>query len=304
LSRPTARPIASSQPAENPRSGPPFGPVRAAKDSQPSSPSSRISRAQLDLIAARLTSNDQAVLRFLAQVRLATGQHLARRLWQAAGPGNPRGRAARRALAGLEHWHLIQRLPRRVGGVRGGSASIVYGLGPAGRRLLNQGGQSFSRLGAPGDRYVAHTLAITELVVGLHEADHAGRLDLVELATEPGGWRPYAGASGARHILKPDLFLRIGVGAYEDRWFVEVDLATEAGPTITAKAGRYLDHFRAGSEQRRSGIYPRVIWSVPDQRRAGQIHQALDRLPTSANRLFVVWPHNEVIGRISAEAQQ
>jgi hypothetical protein len=139
LIRPTARPIASSQTAQNARLSPASGPVRAAKDSRPSSPSFRISRSQLDLIATRLTDDDQAVLAFLAQVRLATGQQLARRLWQVAGPSDPRGRAARRSLAGLERYHLIQRLPRRVGGVRGGSASIVYGLGPAGRRLLNLG---------------------------------------------------------------------------------------------------------------------------------------------------------------------
>jgi Replication-relaxation len=197
---------------------------------------------------------------------------------------------------------VIDRLPRRVGGVRGGSSSIVYGLGPAGVRLLVRSGHQVHRLGTPGDRYVAHTLAIAELVVRLHETGQAGELDLLALETEPECWRTYPRGFGARAVLKPDLFLRIGIGAYEDRWFVEVDLATEATATIQAKAARYLEHFRSGLEQRHSGVYPRVIWTVPDPRRCEQIEVALSRLPEAARRLFVVWPFEEVVGRLSAEA--
>jgi hypothetical protein len=261
--RPTARPAASSQPPENACSDPAFGPVRAAKDSVASSSLSRISRPQLDLIATRLTDSDRAVLQLLADLRLATGQQLARRLWQAEHGNDPRARAARRVLGRLEDWRLIDRLPQRIGGVRGGASSIVYAIGPAGSRLLARDGHAVSRLGTPGDRYVGHTLAITETAVRLHEATLRGRLDLIELQPEPRCWRNFVGPFGARRILKPDLFVRIGVGAYEDRWFIEIDQATEAGPTIQSKATGYLEHFRSGTEQRSAGVYPRVIWSVP-----------------------------------------
>lgn len=205
-------------------------------------------------------------------------------------------------LRHLEGWRLIDRLPQRIGGVRGGASSIVYGLGPAGRRLLFRDGRNISRLGTPGDRYVRHTLAITELAVRLHEATIQGRLDLIELQPEPQCWRTFVGGYGARRILKPDLFLRIGVGAYEDRWFLEVDQATESVPTVTSKATAYLEHFRSGSEQRSAGVYPRVIWTVPDRKRAEQIAQALLRLPLVAGRLFLISPYDEVIGRLAAEA--
>ena len=36
----------------------------------------------------------------------------------------------------LEKWRVVDRLRQRIGGVRRGSDSIVYGLGPSGRRLL------------------------------------------------------------------------------------------------------------------------------------------------------------------------
>lgn len=302
MSRPIGRPAASSATHERSRSATGSDHIRAAKDSASSSPSSRISARHLQTIASRLSDNDQAVLQFLAGVRLATGHQLARRLWSAAAATDTRARAARRALKRLEESRVIERIQRRVGGVRGGSTSIVYGVGPAGRRLLTRTGNAIPRLGTPGDRYVTHTLAITELAVGLHEAGIRGELDLIALQTEPDCWRPYLGVMGARMMLKPDLFVRLGVGAFEDRWFVEIDLATESGTTIQGKAQRYLEHFRSGAEQRRHGVYPRVVWTVPDHRRAEQIRKALSALPASAGRLFVVWPYAEVIGRLGAEA--
>lgn len=303
MSRPVARPTASSEPPTDRCSGRDSEPISAAKDSSSPCPSRRISRRQLDTIASELTDYDQTVLRFVSEVRLSTGRQLARRLWSAKVPTDSRSRAARRVLTRLESFRVIDRLTQRIGGVRGGSSSIIYGIGPAGRRLLVRSGAVAGRLGTPGDRYVAHTLAATELVVRLHEASLAGELDLIERQTEPDCWRPYLGVMGARLMLKPDLFVRIGVGALEDRWFVEVDMATESTTTIAAKAKRYLEHFRSGSEQARHGVYPRVIWTVPDRRRGLLIEEALGMLPGAARQLFVIWPYDEVIGRLAAEAQ-
>jgi hypothetical protein len=188
--------------------------------------------------------------------------------------------------------------------VRGGSSSIIYGVGPSGRRLLAGMGFEAKRLRAPGDRYVAHHLAVTELVVRLHQATLAGELELIGYQTEPRSWRAFVGLFGAREIVKPDLFLRVGAGRgiYEWRWFLEVDRATESVPTITAKARQYLAHYRSGEEQRHNETYPRVLWTVPDSRRAEQIHEALAALPRGGEALFTVWLYDEVIGRLAAEA--
>ena len=308
---PLGRPLASSRPPEKPSTGPASGQLRTRKDfasARPlSSPSTRpsvphrVSARQLDAIAVDLTDYDKAVLLFLGQVRLATGHQLARRLWSSKAPKDVKARAARRCLARLEEWRVVDRLRQRVGGVRGGSAGVIYSVGPAGRRLLAREGAHLLRLGTPGDRHVAHTLAITELVVRLHEADLGGRLDLVQLETEPACWREFLGGLLAtRLVLKPDLFVRIGAGAFEDRYFIELDLGTEHIATLVGKGKRYIEYYRSGEEQSRHDVFPRVLWTVPDRRRGDDVTEALRRLPTGTGRLFVIWPFEEVIGRLEA----
>jgi Replication-relaxation len=301
MSAPVGRPAAPRQLRQSARSWPHSGPVRAAEDSPEGVSFVRISSRRLEAIRSGLTEEERAVLYFLSTVRLATGFQIARRLWAAPSPTDPRARSARRALARLERHRVIERLGRRLGGVRGGSSSIVYGLGTAGRRLLSASGQA-RRLGTPGDRHVAHTLAVTELGVALGEAMLAGRLELIETQAEPDCWRAFLGPMGARVVLKPDLFLRLGAGDHEDRWFVEVDRATEASATIRTKALGYLAHLRSGDEQHAHGVYPRVLWTAPDIRRREQLTAILGRLPDPAPRLFTVWLFDEVVGRLIAES--
>jgi len=301
MSRHVARQLASSRADETARTRATSAPLRATKDSLSVRPS-RVSSHQLEVLASELTDYDRAVLLFLSEVRLASVLQLARRLWGAQRTTDAKAMAARRTLWRLEAWRVIDRLPRRVGGVRGGSASLIYALGPGGRRLLAGQGFGARRLEAPGERFVAHTLAITELVVRLHEATLAGELDVIETQTEPRCWRGFLGFMATRTVLKPDLFLRVGCGAFEDRWWVEVDLATESSTTLRAKAQRYVAYYRAGEEQSRHGVFPRCIWTVPTDCRGEQVREALSHLPLTAQRLFVVWSYEEVVGRLSAEA--
>lgn len=262
-------------------------------------PHSRISKRQLESIARDLAPLDEEILSFVAGVRLATGGQLTRRFFTSQGDG---GRAARRALHRLTEWRVLERLPRRVGGIRAGSESFVYCVGVSGARLLAARDERVRRLGTPGDRYVNHTLTVTELLIRVEEADRNGVLDLIAAETEPQCWRRFTGPGGARLVLKPDAFVRIGVGSLEDRWFAEVDLATETSGTLTEKARRYLLHYRSGNEQRSGGVYPRILWMVPDERRREQAAAAFARLPQELRRLMVVWRFDEVIQRLSQEA--
>jgi hypothetical protein len=168
-------------------------------------------------------------------------------------------------------------------------------------KLLARRGLVQKRLGTPGERYVKHTLAATELVVALHEASREGVLELIEPPQfEPSCWRGFLGPGAARLILKPDLFVRVGAGSVnEDRWLIEVDLATEASATIRAKANRHLTFYRSASEP----VHPRVLWTVPDVRRAEQIADVLRRLPAPAERLFSICLLDEVVGFLAAEAR-
>jgi Replication-relaxation len=302
VSGPIASPIASSSVRPISRTGATSWQLSAAKVSPPAR-LSRITGHQLLEIAGCLTDQDWRVLAFLSASRLATGKQLVSCLWNVdRGSAPSQARIARRALKRLADWRVLDALPgRAVGGLHGGSDTLVYGVGTAGVRLLARRGQHHRRLGTPGARYVAHTLACTQLVVDLHVLAAGGELELIEVQQEPGCWRTFMGAMGARLILKPDLFVRVAIpgGAFEYRWMVEVDMATEATGTIRAKAARYLAHYRAAGEP----VHPRVLWAVPDARRGEQIEGALHRLPDPAARLFSICLLDEVARFLATEAR-
>jgi Replication-relaxation len=294
---PIANPAASTHAQEMPCIGGQLLPARTPNDSLSHRPS-RISSAQLDHIHDQLTDSDQVVLMFIADLRIATGQQLRRRFYEGQD-----ARAARRTLARLADWRVLERLPRRIGGVRSGSEGFIYVLGVAGARLLARHGQARRRLEAPGDRYINHSLAITELAVRLHEAERHGELDLLAVEAEPSCWRPFIGSAGTRVVLKPDVFVRIGIGAFEDRWFLEVDLATEARGTLQSKAARYVSHMKSGEQQRAHGVYPRVLWIVSTERRREQLLEALSGLPEAHRRLFETALFEQAVDFLAAEAR-
>ncbi len=304
MTRPTAQPIAQPLTVGKSRSGPGFSEITTRKDEAPARPL-RISARQLDVITASLTDLDTEVLGFVAAVRLATGTQLLRRFWtDGAEALDARARIGRRALKRLADWRVLDRLDGRGrGGVRGGSDTFIYTVGRSGAKLMERRGLVPQRLGTPGERHITHTLTTTELTVRLHRADRAGDLEVLEIQGEPACWRAFLAGLGARLTLKPDLFLRIGAGALEDRWMVEVDMATEHRSALAAKARRYHAHYRTGSEQHQHGVYPRVLWVVPDERRAEQVAGVLRHLPAEARRLFSVCRFDEAIRYLAAEAR-
>jgi hypothetical protein len=299
---PFACPVALSSPPWDLASRGGFREIRTPNHLPLQSSVSRISSARLDSIASQLSPIHRAVLGFVARTRLCSGAQLERTFWTGGQPDS-RARQARRTLRQLTGWRILDRQPRSVGGRRAGSRGFIYSLGPAGVRLLDrESGVRVRRLGVPGDRFVTHVLSCTELAVRMEEAARRGGLDVIEIQGEPACWRSFLGAFGARLVLRPDLFVRIGAGELEDRWFVEVDLATEASGTLTAKFKRYLAHYRSGREQHDHGIYPRVLWAVPHGRRAAQVGEVLRRLPAEAQRLVTVCLLDEVVQRLGAEA--
>jgi hypothetical protein len=300
MRRPAARPIASRTPADTPNTGGGFLAVRTANDSLLGRPL-RISATRLDYICSQLVEVDWQVLNFVSASRLASGTQLVRQFWLAPDRDTAAARAGRRTLKRLADWRVLDPLPiRAVGGLHGGSDTIIYGVGAAGVKLLARRGFVQKRLGTPGERYVKHTLAATELVVALHEADRDGILELIEPPQfEPACWRGFIGVGASRVVLKPDLFIRIGAGGLsEDRWMIEVDLATEASATIRSKAERHLAYYRSASEP----VHPRVLWVVPDLRRAEQIAEVLRPLPAPAGKLFSVCLAAEVVRFLIDEA--
>lgn len=251
---------------------------------------SRQGKRQLATLSGQLSERDRAIVRSVSQLRLATAGQLERLHFlvpeQHATPLTA-ARTARRTLERLVRQRLLVRLARRIGGVRAGSASYIYAVGPVGQRVLAEDGPR-RRFREPSALFVGHTLAVSELYVDLHQAVRAGRLAaLGPIQAEPSCWRRLVTAGG-RVLLKPDLFAVTGDEQFEYRWFVEVDLATEHTPAIVRKCQTYEAYYQGGAEQAAHGVFPRVLWVAPDDDRAARIGRAIGRATELTDGLFTV----------------
>lgn len=178
---------------------------------------------------------------------------------------------------------LLARLARRVGGTRAGSSGYVYYLGPAGKRLIAYWqGQGFVRgryRPEPGGRYVCHRLAVSQLYVDLRLSEAAGELELLAFDVEPDCWRRHETGFGGQVMLKPDAFVRLGVGAYEERCFVEVDLGSESRPVIAGKLRTFAAYYKSGQEQTAQGVFPRVVLLTNSEARKAALVEVCAKLP-------------------------
>jgi Replication-relaxation len=236
----------------------------------------------------RLSERDVAIVRQVAELRLVSARQIQAVHFPSYehGSASAATRARQRTLARLIHERVLLCLARRIGGVRAGSAGLVLRLGPVGQRLLALDGPR-QRVYEPSARFVDHTLAIAQLVVDVTAAARSGRLDLLDVHSEPQSWRVFSDVSG-RRVLRPDAFLNLGVGVYELRWFMEIDRATESLPTVLKKCQLYAAYYQAGEEQTKHGVFPRICWLTPDETRAERVRHAIDRDRALPKRLFVV----------------
>jgi Replication-relaxation len=297
---PLGYPLALSGASRDARNGRGSVPVRPTKDL---GPSSRLSARKVAAIGERLSARDHEVLETVSRFRVMSGEQLQRLYWTEGSP-QTRARLARHGLGRLSELGVLAPLSRRVGGVRAGSRGLSFAVGLAGQRLLGGGsGRRVRRPYTPGERYLAHTLAVAGVYVELVEAQRWGLADVLACDPEPGCWRPYLGPYGARAVLKPDADLELGVGDYTVSWLLELDMATESLATIERKARRHLDYHRSGEAQRTRGVSPRVAWVVPDEQRAEALRAALDRLPAEARRLFAVAARAEAVALLTAGVQ-
>jgi hypothetical protein len=186
----------------------------------------------------------------------------------------------------------LERLPRPVGGVRAGSAGFVYHLGLAGQSVAIAKGwqpeRRRRRSQTPGTLFVRHALQVAELHARLVEADRSRRLELLELTAEPACWRVYGGVQGQRTTLKPDSYVRLGVGSFEDSYFIEVDMGTEGSGALERQLAMYVAHWASGREQAERGVFPRTLWLAQDARRVSAIEGCIGGLPGQSQELFQV----------------
>lgn len=94
--------------------------------------------------------------------------------------------------------------------------------------------------------------------------------------------------------IKPDGYALIGTGEIEDAWWLEVDRGTESPGTLRRKLSLYLLAAQAGVTGP-DEILPRVLVTVPNERRLTIVRSITDSLGVNAHRLISVSLHERAI---------
>lgn len=264
----------------------------------------RLGSTRVMALAEALTEREWSILATVNRLRLAIGLQL-ERLHFAELTSKSRSVVRWRVLKRLVDAQALVPLARRVGGSLRGSAQLTYALDTAGERLLrlrrnlSQTTERIRRPGPIGDRFVAHTLATSELCVQLTERSRAESFTLDGFQAEPAAWWP----NGDGGWMKPDAYLSISAGEFTDHWWIEVDLATEAVPTLRGKFLAYID-FVALGQLGPGGVMPRVLVTVPTPERRDVIASIVTKLPAPADELFAVVLHCEAVSWLTAELSE
>ncbi len=262
-----------------------------------------LTAAQLLCIDERLSDRDRRIIQQLSQLTLMSGAQVRRVFFPDESTARSSGQLARRTLLRLTRQGLLVRLARRIGGVKSGSDGFAYRLAPAGQRLVHvwAGGELARgrRAPEPGERFLAHRLAVSDLYVQLHEAQRAQELELLEFETEPACWRRYNAPLRGAVTLKPDAFARVGVGELVLWWFVEIDLGTVSQATRASQADAYRAYWRASGAD---GVMPRVLWLTPSTAVAERAATAI-RPHMQPNGLFHLTTSSQAVTAISGRVE-
>lgn len=289
-SHPIAHPPAWSEPSQSTWPDHPSHDSVApshARTMRPSSPRP-VGPLVLERLRSSLSARDLAIVRTVEQLRFLTALQLEALHFEGHASTTTAARACRRTLERLFRQRVLVRLERRIGGLRAGSASFVYALGPVGERLVRSDLNLATRrrFREPSVTFLDHTLAISQLVVQLTRGQGPG-LELLKLEPEPTSWRPYQDGHGTPRTLKPDLGVVLRCGDYDDHWFIEVDRSTASLPAVIVKCQQYLSYYKTGIEQHQTGVFPRVLWIAPTTKRAQAIERSISEASLPAD-LFSV----------------
>ena len=185
------------------------------------------------LVPAPIHPMQARLLALVAAHRFATTTQLARLTApEYASPASAL-RQTQRHLASLAQQRLLTSLERRVGGWQGGSAVTVWAATTRGhRRMAAENGEDVEvpRRQRPREvstTFLDHLLAITEVRTSIEEAVRQQADTEAAVALEPDCWRTALSPSSQVQVLRPDLAVTITSPAYEDRYLIEVDRATE-----------------------------------------------------------------------------
>lgn len=257
----------------------------------------KLTRQQLVSIEAHLTARDHAVLQAIRKYRFLTTDQIGRLYVTDCSTKTSQTRHQNLLTKRLADLGLIRALDRRVGGYGGGSSMQIWHLTEAGQRLLtlnDPGDHPRKRFTEPSTTFLAHTLAIAECAVQL-TCICRGSFDLKldQIDTEPACWRGYSDDRKVSY-LKPDLFVITSYCKYEDRWFIEMDLGTEAPTQVVAKCDAYLRYYYTGVEQKASEMFPLVVWIVSNAERKARLKECISNATKGQPKMFLVITPDEL----------
>ena len=222
------------------------------------------------------------LLALVAAHRFATTTQLARLTALEYASSASALRQTQRHLASLAQQRLLTSLERRIGGWQGGSAVTIWAATTRGQRLVaaDEGEGEVPRRQRPREvstTFLDHLLAITEVRTSIEEAVRQEADTEAAVTLEPECWRTALSPSGQVQVLRPDLAVTVTSPAYEDRYLMEVDRATENPGRVIATCWRYQEH-QATSAQASDGdgdVFPLVVWLVPTDRRRHLLERAI-----------------------------
>jgi hypothetical protein len=256
----------------------------------------RLSRRALEQLDATLPQRDRDVLDLVAVHRFLTTGQLERFVFTGHASDDSAARTARRVLARLQRSLLLAPLDRRIGGVRAGSSAKIWQLTSGAARLLRADGVNFRRPD-PSPRFLMHCLAVGDLHLVLRGL-RGGDVRDVDVQIEPDSWRSFTGPSGERRTLQPDLAAVVRTAAFDERWFLEVDLGTESLSTVLRKCAQYEAYRATGIEQADQGAFPIVWWLMSSADRAERLTQSIRRTPRLTPDLYRVVLIDEAASRL------
>ena len=232
------------------------------------------------LVPAPIHPMQARLLALVAAHRFATTTQLARLTAPEYASSASALRQTQRHLASLAQQRLLTSLERRVGGWQGGSAVTIWAATTRGHRLVapDEGEGEVPRRQRPREgstTFLDHLLAITEVCTSVEEAVRQEADTEAAVALEPDCWRTALSPSGQVQVLRPDLAVTITSPAYEDRYLIEVDRATENPGRVIATCWRYQEHQATSAQASDGGVFPLVVWLVPTDRRRHHLERAI-----------------------------
>lgn len=265
----------------------------------------RLTRSQIAIIGKRLSPRDWQILHFVDRHTYVTTAHIRDALFVNHANPTAATRAAIRVLDRLLGSRLVSRLERRVGGNSRGSAATIWFLGTTGERLTRADPDGpRRRYNVPSINFLHHTLAIADAHIQILQVSQSRRFSVSVVQIETEAWRSYLNRHGTSVLLKPDLFVTLSTDEYDDHWYLEIDRGTESIPVLLTKCLAYAEYRRTGRAQSEHGVFPRVLWVLPSERRVARLKAAIAAHSHLPLTLFAIATPDTLISTLMADTEE